>query len=576
MNRSLAFPITALAVVAVAALANYAVYQAGVDWFVGVPSISVVYRNVGSVVVLLYGGWFLLPREGRRRSTGNLLLITGLLLGIGSAMQFRLGHDAPPRLSNDQVLHVVDSVRLSMRGAPEDSVRRSSIIAVRRGNSRLRRDFESSRIDTRLARSLERAYGATPITREVLDSRPRAVSDSLLFRLLPIAFALVLLAAVSRYRLTGLLSSRWQWIGVGGAVAVGLFTFLYLRYAGGIRGASFAPQEILKLLLPIAWGGLLIRYRDAFQPELRERFTASPMALWLYILLLLSAPLVVFVLVRDFGQFLVIGIAQTLLLAWFTRSPLYVVLFSAGFLASGVILLSGSLPLGVTLSTALAIVVGAVAVIGWLERFRRRDVLWTSASLVLGAYVATAAVVTQLPFVAHMLATPRARFMLWADLYSRHGDAGWWDRARQVIEALYSFDAGGLFGRGLGQGTPFLIPNANSDFIFAAIVEELGIAGGIIVVVAFAAIVAIGLRIANDLGKETFAGLAVAGFTLLLGAQALIHIAGTMNLLPMTGITLPILSSGMSSMVVTLGVIGLIAGLSAHREEKIRISTQRN
>jgi cell division protein FtsW (lipid II flippase) len=204
-----------------------------------------------------------------------------------------------------------------------------------------------------------------------------------------------------------------------------------------------------------------------------------------------------------------------------------------------------------------------VLIIGALERFRRRDVLWTSASLVLAGYVGIAFLAVQIPFIARMLSTPRERFFLWADLYSRHGNAAWWDRARQIVESLYSFDAGGLLGHGLGYGTPFLIPKASSDFIFAAIGEELGFAGAAMVILSFAAFTAIGLRIARTLGGDSFAGLVVAGYTLLIASQAFVHISGTMNILPMTGITLPLVSSGMSSLVVSWAMVGIIIGLSA-------------
>jgi cell division protein FtsW (lipid II flippase) len=239
------------------------------------------------------------------------------------------------------------------------------------------------------------------------------------------------------------------------------------------------------------------------------------------------------------------------------------VLFVAAMLASTVIILSGSAFAGESLLTVLSIVVGAVVMIGALERFRRRDVLWTSASFVLAGYVAIAWLAVRLPFVQRILSTPRQRFMLWANLYSRNDDPTWWDRSRQVVEALYAFDAGGILGRGLGHGSPFLIPKASSDFIFAAFGEELGFLGAAAIVLAFAVLAAVGLRIARDLGKESFAGLLVAAYTLLIASQAFIHIAGTMNLLPMTGITLPLVSSGMSSLVVAWVMVGAIVGLAA-------------
>lgn len=571
MRRAVAFPILALLVIATVAVANIAVYQAGMEWFVQKPSMSIPIRNIVAVVILLVGGWLLIPRTGRKRSAEALLLIAATLFGIGSAMQFRLGHDAPRQLSNDQIVDIRDSIRSSLRGVPEDSLRRTTSRVVRSQNGALRRDFEASRIDTRLARSLERAYGPTEITRQILQVRKTAPADPIFFRLLPVLAGIGVIALVARMNLAALLSARWRLIGVYGSLAVCALTFFYLMSTGGVRGANFAPQELLKLTLPVAWAGLLIRYRDALGAETRDRFTRSPLALWLYILLLLSSPLLVFLLVRDFGQFLVIGLAQILLLAYFTRSALYVILFVAGFVASSLILVGGSLIGGNVALVTLGIVAGAVVTLGALEKFRRDGTLWTSASLVLVGYVGAAAVAVQLPPVARMLATPRSRFMIWADLFSRNGNSMWWDNVRQVVESLYAFDAGGWVGSGLGFGTPFLIPKSSSDFVFAAIGEELGFAGGAMVILSVAMLAALGLRIARDLGSSSFSGLLVAGCTLLLCTQGFVHIAGTMNVLPMTGITLPLVSSGMSSLVVSCGIVGMILGLSARGNDGEKI-----
>ncbi|MEO5930100.1 MAG: FtsW/RodA/SpoVE family cell cycle protein [Candidatus Kapaibacterium sp.] len=564
MKRAVAFPILALLVIAITGVANYAVYQAGIEWFVQKPSLMVVGRNVLAVAVILFGGWLLLPRDGRKRSAETILLAAATLFGIGLAVQFRLGHDAPRQLSNGAIVALRDSVHHANAGASIDSLRRLTSRLVRGENGGMRREFDASRIDTRLARSLERAYGPTPDTRAILDDRQTATADNPFFRFLPVLALLIAAGVMARGNLATLLSARWRIAGFYGSLAICLLTLGYLVSTGGVRGANFAPQEMLKLSLPVAWAGLLIHYRGAFQPETRERFARSPLVLWLYVLALLSSPLVVFVLVRDFGQFLVISIAQTLLLAYFTRSALYVVLFAAGLLASSVILIGPALFGSTsTIMLVLGIVLAAMLAIAALERFRRRDALWTSASLVLVAYVAVAAAAVQLPFVGRMLSTPRERFLLWADLFSRHGNAHWWDHAQQVVEALHSFDAGRLLGHGLGYGTPFLIPKAASDFVFAAIGEELGFTGAAMVILLFVALAAVGLRIARDLGGDSFPALLVAGYTLLLVAQAFVHITGTMNILPMTGITLPLVSSGMSSLVVSWGIIGLMIGLSA-------------
>lgn len=569
MNRAIAFPILAMLVIAITGVANYAVYIAGNEWFVQTPSILVVGRNVLAVAAVLLVGWAVIPPASRRRSTENLLLVAGLLFGIGLAMQFRLGHDAPRQLSNDEIASIRDSVAASAPRASEDSVARVTRRVVLAQNSTLRRSFEASRIDARLARSLEDTYGPNEATTSILESREPAPMDNPLLRFLPVLAAVIAIGFFARTPLVPTLAARWRLVGFYGSLALCVLVYLYISSAGGIRGANFAPQELLKLVVPVAWAGFLVYYRGAFQTETRERFTSSPLVLWLYIVALLTLPLLVFVAMRDFGQFLVFGIAQVLLLAWFTRSALYLVLFLAALLVTSVVLMGGS-QFGESLITVLAILVGSVIVIAALERFRRRDALWTSASLVLVGYTVIAYVAVQLSAVQRMLSTPRQRFLLWADLYARNGNGSWWDHSRQIVEALFSFDAGGILGRGIGRGSPFLIPKASSDFMFAAIAEELGMLGALMIVLGVAAIAIIGLRIARDLGKESFAGLLAGGYVMLLVAQSLIHITGTMNLLPMTGITLPLVSAGLSSLVVAWAMLGAIVGISTGEEASAR------
>lgn len=575
-SRSLSFPILALLAVLLTATACVQVWQVGNEWFVQRPSLEIVIRNVVMVLALLVGGWLLLPQSHRTSKAATLLALATSLFGIGLAMQFRIGHDYPRQLSRNEVATIADSVQGKLRGGTQDSVRKLTRRIVGQRNAELRRDFEASRIDLRLARSLEQAYGTTPLTQQVLGGRAIGPTDSLLLRLLPVLAGLLAILFAARSTLPALLSPHWKSVGFYGSLAVCIITFIYLTLSGGIRGATFAPQELLKLTLPVAWAGFLLHFRNALRPEHRGQFTKSPLVLWVYIIGLLTLPLGVFLVVRDFGQFLVIGLAQVLLLAWFTRSTLYVVLFAGGFLVTGITLLSGRTFSTPSLLLLLGVVVGAVLVIGAVERYRRRDSLWTSASLALVGYTAIATLAVQLPLISRMIATPRQRFLLWADLYSRHGDPAWWDRSRQIIEALYAFDAGGLSGRGLGEGTPFLIPKAASDFMFAAVVEELGIAGGLLILLSFLSLIVIGLRFAREQGETTFGGLMIAGGTLLLGVQSVVHIAGTMNLLPMTGITLPLVSSGVSSAVVSWALVGIILGVGSQSTEATTVVIRRD
>jgi len=138
----------------------------------------------------------------------------------------------------------------------------------------------------------------------------------------------------------------------------------------------------------------------------------------------------------------------------------------------------------------------------------------------------------------------------------------------QTVQALYAFGRGGLFGEGLGQGLPLIsghipIPAIETDFIFTAIAEELGLVGAFALLALAAALVARGLRIAI-LARDDFSSLMAVGLTTSLGLQTLIIVAGNAKLIPLTGITFPFVSYGGSSLLASFVVLGLLLSIS-HR-----------
>ena len=141
------------------------------------------------------------------------------------------------------------------------------------------------------------------------------------------------------------------------------------------------------------------------------------------------------------------------------------------------------------------------------------------------------------------------------------------DRAYQVVQSLYAQAAGGVFGRGAGQGFPDYIPVVHSDFALAAIAEEWGLVGSLTVVAAYAIIALRGLRAAllalQGLRPRYFHAYLAAGLVVLFSVQAVLIIGGVIKLLPLTGITLPFISYGGSSLLVSSIMIGLLIHLSA-------------
>lgn len=145
----------------------------------------------------------------------------------------------------------------------------------------------------------------------------------------------------------------------------------------------------------------------------------------------------------------------------------------------------------------------------------------------------------------------------------------WWnpwpdatDRAFQIVQSLYAIASGGLSGQGIGQGAPVYVPVVHSDFAFAAIAEEWGLIGGFSVLVCFVLLGYRGLRTAARCRRPFYTYLA-AGVTIILCTQAFLIVGGVVKILPLTGVTLPFVSYGGSSLLISSIMIGLLLYLSA-------------
>jgi cell division protein FtsW (lipid II flippase)/cell division protein FtsI/penicillin-binding protein 2 len=131
----------------------------------------------------------------------------------------------------------------------------------------------------------------------------------------------------------------------------------------------------------------------------------------------------------------------------------------------------------------------------------------------------------------------------------------------QVIQGLIAYASGGLFGRGPGIGSPGLVPIAVSDYIFAAVGEEWGLTGGIALIALYALLVQRGLRAARR-AADPFRSLLAGGIAAAFGLQTLMILGGVLRLLPITGITLPFLSYGGSSLITSMVGLALLIRLS--------------
>ena len=152
----------------------------------------------------------------------------------------------------------------------------------------------------------------------------------------------------------------------------------------------------------------------------------------------------------------------------------------------------------------------------------------------------------------------KARVTVWMDVFNpKYID----DESFQLAQSLFALATGGLFGTGLGRGRPDLIPDAHTDFIFSALGEELGLLGTSAVLLCFMLLVARGMRIAVN-ARDAFGQLLTTGLITILAVQTIIILGGVTRLMPLTGITLPFMSYGGSSLLSNFILIAILVRIS--------------
>ena len=298
----------------------------------------------------------------------------------------------------------------------------------------------------------------------------------------------------------------WAAIGIGLLAATLLFGYEVngARLWIDLGPVSIQPGELLKIVLVIFIAGYLAETRTLLtSASMRIGFlSVPPLPYFLPMLVLFGAVMLVVVRLNDLGTALLFfGIFLTML-----------------FVATG----------------------------------RRSYVLIGLILFVAGFFVAY-----------QLFGHVQLRVDVWLDPFADPLGAGF-----QPVRALYALGRGGVFGEGLGQGLVTLggsltIPYVHTDFIFTAIAEELGLLGAFALLGFAMALVFRGLRIAA-LARDDFGALLAVGVTASLGLQTLIIIGGNTKLIPLTGITLPFVSYGGSSVMASFIMVGLLLAIS-HR-----------
>ena len=150
------------------------------------------------------------------------------------------------------------------------------------------------------------------------------------------------------------------------------------------------------------------------------------------------------------------------------------------------------------------------------------------------------------------------RLVAFRDPFKYKQDIGW-----QVVQSLYALGSGGIFGVGLGKSRQkfFYLSEAYNDFVFAIIAEELGLVGAVLVLIVFGVLVFRGVKI-SIATEDLYGKYLSAGLTALIGIQAIIHVAVVTSSIPTTGVTLPFISYGGTSLIITMSAMGILLNIS--------------
>lgn len=156
-----------------------------------------------------------------------------------------------------------------------------------------------------------------------------------------------------------------------------------------------------------------------------------------------------------------------------------------------------------------------------------------------------------------MFSHVKKRVSIWLNPWSDPIDSGY-----QIVQALIAISSGGMFGMGLGLGTPRMIPYYHTDFIFAAICEEFGILFAVCMLIIYCFVIIRGINIALE-AATAFHSLMAFGATLMLAVQTFVIVGGVTKLMPLTGVTLPFVSAGGSSLISCMMLVGILLGISS-------------
>jgi cell division protein FtsW (lipid II flippase) len=485
------------------------------------PSTIVAARDLALFVPVI-GIFFWLTRGQRYR--GEMLLLTAaiLLFAIGLVMQFRL--------FSDPEYGARGGGRAKAREAKAQTVR---LLNVETGYDDAKKTF---------------MFGSPSAVPKTPPADKSPVSEYSLKDILtsvntyiPIAAFLVMAVCFRLFKSdkTLLLFQRHALI-IGLATLIPFSAVVMISREGKFLGQT-TPWEGVKIFFLLGFAGMLA---DTYRHLRRTRWGLPPARYFLPFAVIAAMPVLPFFALSDFGQMLVffgvyvmlyiVAVRRTAQLAY--AVALVAILFGVFFGASRV--------------TSGFGVPGRVyfRFYQWVHTWEAPppDTWWWKRDLERYLQAKNLTIDPNNP----------------QESRQRNNEA-WADKVLQESQGLFGINEGGAVGRGLGLGFPETVPISDSDFIYAAVAEETGLAGGLAILLALSVFVFAGTAISIG-ATDMFTKLLAAGLTAFAGFQAIVNMGGVLRVLPMTGITLPFVSHGGWSLITSFAMLGILLALS-HR-----------
>jgi len=528
-----------LLLVALDALAYFAIYRAGVARGYS-PSLLLALRDL-ALFVPVFVVFIWLARRHRYAGDLTLFSIAILLFSVGQFTQYRLFTD--PEYSADRSAEV-RAARLAKAHTLQQSYVNKYYDADKKRALFGDPNFQIT-INAANANAQEESYW----TLKRIFSSISTLTPILAFLGFCVAFVFTKRDGVLLW-----LQRRSFLIGLVTTLPFAVIAIVYS--SGGKFLGNTTPWEPVKITFLLSYAGILA---DHYRNLSRTYWGIPPWRFMLPFLLVALMPIIPFFALSDLGQMLVFfGAYVTLYVVAVRRLPqvtmaiaLMALLLAASIFAAGIYNTVSEVFSDNAEVPAVERVKGLISK-GVPRRVHQRFYLWRRGG--------TAPNPDEHWWWAKEAEEAEGRGV--------SNDEAWYNKyAYQPLQALYGVSDGRMLGAGLGRGYPESVPIADSDFIYAAVAEEMGLIGGAIIIAAFIIIVIAGMRTAIE-ARDMYTKLIAAGITALLGFQAIVNIGGVIRMLPMTGITLPFVSHGGWSLLTSLFMLGMLMAIS-HRNNSV-------